>query len=356
MNNPHDNEYNRLLKTVLEKGRWKNNRTGVRTLGVFGEQAKFDLSQGFPLLTTKKVFFRGIVHELLWFIKGDTNIKYLVDNDVHIWDEWAFARYKKERIAAKRDIPFSQEQFIANIKGDETFAAKWGGLGEGTYGGMWRAFPYYSNSGVIDGTDMGNPTRYLVNKPGAVDQLQKVIDKLKTNPDDRRLIVSSWHPYHAENCSLPPCHCYFQFGTEELTPSERMYLKYGDGPVPSIEFFDEYLDGQGVPKRRLNCHFLMRSNDIFLGLPFNIASYALLTHMVAQTVNMQVGTLTFSVSDLHLYENHLEQAKLQLSRASYTAPTIVLNPDIKSVFDFKYEDIKITNYHSHPKIDAPVAV
>jgi len=223
MNNT-DLEYNRLVKLVLEKGRIKKNRTGVDTLGVFGAQARFDLSEGFPLLTTKRVFMKAITHELLWFLSGSTNIKYLVDNDVHIWDEWAAKRYFDENGAEAIN---TQKDFIQKIKSDACFAAKWGELGEGTYGGMWRDFPvalskFQYRSEVEKDTGLetvfGCSDNILIY---GVDQIKKVIRKLETNPDDRRMIVSAWHPYLVDHCALPPCHCLFQFHTEELTKQER---------------------------------------------------------------------------------------------------------------------------------------
>ena len=387
MNNT-DSEYFRLLNLVLEKGRVKTNRTGIDTIGVFGAQARFNLQEGFPLLTTKKVFFKAIAHELLWFIKGDTNIKYLVDNDVHIWDEWAYAKYKKTPIT---DIGFqglasaaangweqdarhyTQQEFIQHIKDSDmeegttgrSFVDKWGELGEGTYGGMWRAFPYFADEGRHE---LGQEYTTF----GTVDQIQKLVDKLKSNPDDRRLIVSAWHPYWVDNCALPPCHFIYQFNTELLTEAERLNLwqkkftfKNGETTVivpaylPNFEGknFMERFDKDGIPTRRLNCNFSMRSTDIFLGLPFNIASYALLTHLIAQVVNMSVGELIFSAGDLHLYTNHLKQAKEQLSRSPFsTLPKLKLNDKINSLFDFKYEDISIENYLCHPAIKADVAV
>jgi thymidylate synthase len=369
MNNT-DKEYNRLLQTILDNGRLKKNRTGINTIAVFGEQAKFKVDlNAFPILTTKKVFTKGIIYELLWFIKGDTNIKYLVDNDVHIWDEWAYAKYKKGW-GVNADVreystgklishPITQEEFIQRIKENPEFAKKWGELGEGTYGSMWRAFPAFREQVM--------PNRIYI------DQLQKVIDKLKTNPDDRRMIVSAWHPYWVDHCALPPCHCLFHFNTEELTHEERVEIVRqrnpgvsswdGMGGISSLDvvsnelgWLDSHFAGSPVPKRRLNLLLYQRSCDTFLGVPFNITSYSLLLAMVAHCVGMEAGTFTHTYGDLHIYENHLDQVKLQLSRDPKDLPKLWLNPEVKSLFDFKFEDIKILDYNPHPAIKGEVAV
>ena len=314
----HDFTYLDLVNRVLTEGKLKKNRTGIDTIGIFGAQARFDLADGFPLLTTKKVFFKGIVHELLWFISGSTNIKYLVDNDVHIWDDWAYQRYLKfvSKIVVVGGIDkttLSKEDFIHRIKTVDEFAKIWGDLGMGTYGGMWRAFPFYDD---YDRT------------PDAVDQLRKVIEKLKTSPDDRRLIVSAWHPHWVDHCALPPCHVLFHFNTEVLS------------------------DG----RRKLNCLLYQRSCDLFLGVPFNIASYALLTHMVAHCVGMVPGEFIHTYGDLHLYVNHVEQARLQATRDPHLSPQLALNLAKRDIFHFNYDDIQLIGYNSHPAIKAEVAV
>jgi thymidylate synthase len=363
MNNT-DQEYFRLLRLILDNGRTKVNRTGVDTIGVFGAQARFNLAEGFPLLTTKKVFLKAIIHELLWFIKGDTNIKYLVDNDVHIWDEWAYKRFcdaQKGTDGVITKALIDQKQFIQNIKEFPEFAARWGDLGEGTYGGMWRAFPYYRE--YDDGED-GSDCATIQRAHETIDQLKKVVDKLKTNPDDRRMIVSAWHPYWVDHCALPPCHCLFHFNTEELTVSERLdvYHKGGYNLLPKYLGADDAtahknLDDIGVPKRRLNCLLYQRSCDTFLGVPFNIASYALLTSMIAKVVNMVPGEFVHTYGDLHIYKNHLEQVKEQLSRKPFDKlPTLKLNPAVTDLFQYKYEDISVMGYECHPAIKAPIAV
>jgi len=376
--NHTDSEYFRLLNTILETGRTKINRTGIDTIGVFGEQAKFDVCMdAFPILTTKKVFFKAIVHELLWFIRGDTNIKYLVDNDVHIWDEWAYKRYKTEYqklIDSKTHnrfanyatdtgewMVYSFEEYIRRIRecpvakrGSEftqenwkeaEFAAVWGELGEGTYGSMWRAFPCYENANIDPQVEY-------------VDQLGKVVEKLKTNPDDRRMIVSAWNPYLVDQCALPPCHCLFHFNTEELTMEERVELYSRKYPSDTPRaFYDGYvLDDSKIPKRKLNLLLYQRSCDTFLGVPFNITSYSLLLALVAHCVGMEPGVFTHTYGDLHIYENHIKQVKTQLERTPYVLPKLWLNPKVTNLFDFKFEDIKLIDYKSHPTIKGAVAV
>lgn len=258
-----------LMRTVLEHGVDRNDRTGVGTRSVFGHQMRFDLSRGFPLLTTKKLHLRSIIHELLWFLKGDTNIAYLQENGVRIWDEWA----------------------------DEN-----GNLGP-VYGYQWRSWP--------------DP------KGGGVDQIAKVLEQIRTTPQSRRLIVSAWNPAQVDEMQLPPCHCLFQF-----------YVANG----------------------RLSCQLYQRSADIFLGVPFNIASYALLLSMVAQVTGLEPGEFIHTLGDAHLYSNHFEQAKEQLTREPKTAPQLVLNPQVSDLFEFSFDDIQIEAYDAHPHIKAKVAV
>nr|WP_301583389.1 thymidylate synthase [Halomonas alkaliantarctica] len=258
-----------LMRTVLEQGVDRNDRTGVGTRSVFGHQMRFDLSRGFPLLTTKKLHLRSIIHELLWFLKGDTNIGYLKENGVRIWDEWA----------------------------DEN-----GDLGP-VYGYQWRSWPAPSG--------------------GSVDQISSVLAQIRTTPQSRRLIVSAWNPGQVDEMKLPPCHCLFQF-----------YVANG----------------------RLSCQLYQRSADIFLGVPFNIASYALLLAMVAQVTGLEPGEFVHTLGDAHLYSNHLEQAQEQLGRTPKAPPRLVLNPQVTNLFDFTFDDIHIDGYESHPHIKAQVAV
>jgi thymidylate synthase len=262
-------QYLDLMRHVRDHGITKTDRTGTGTKSVFGYQMRFDLNEGFPVVTTKKLHLRSIIHELLWFLKGDTNIRYLKENGVSIWDEWA----------------------------DEN-----GDLGP-VYGAQWRSWP------APDGRQ--------------IDQISQLIEQIRTTPDSRRLLVSAWNPAEVDNMALPPCHCLFEFNV-------------ADG--------------------RLSCQLYQRSADIFLGVPFNIASYALLTLMIAQVTNLEPGDFVHTFGDAHLYLNHLEQVDLQLSREPLPLPVMKLNPDIRSVFDFRYEDFELQGYESHPHIKAPVAV
>lgn len=262
-------QYHELMEHVLAHGVKKHDRTGTGTISVFGHQMRFDLGEGFPLLTTKKLHMKSIVYELLWFLRGDTNIKYLKDHGVRIWDEWADER---------------------------------GDLGP-VYGQQWRSWP------AADG--------------GTIDQIGNVVEAIKRNPDSRRLIVSAWNPAQVDKMALPPCHCLFQF-----------YVAEG----------------------KLSCQLYQRSADIFLGVPFNIASYALLTLMVAQVTNLKAGDFVHTFGDAHLYLNHIEQAQLQLSRAPRALPAMTLNPAVKDLFAFNYEDFTLTGYEPHPHIKAEVAV
>jgi thymidylate synthase len=386
--NKVDTEYFRIVNDILTNGRLKKNRTGVDTIGIFGAQAKYNVDlNAFPLLTTKKVHWPAIVHELLWFISGSTNIKYLVDNNVRIWNEWAYKKYSdwwenrakfytspenlEKEIPAVQENKLTQEEFVEKIKFDESFANRWGELGEGTYGGMWRAFPYFDNSDpMCHNPKTSDPTAPLdvhyetssgyACEVGHVDQLQKVINKLKTNPDDRRMIVSAWHPYWVDHCALPPCHCLFHFHTEELTQDERfdLYRESGGnkGWVSVPEMNEKVLNDANIPTRRLNCLLYQRSQDTALGCPFNVASYSLLTAMIAQVVNMVPGTFTHSTGDTHIYVNHIDGLKLQLTREPKKLPKVWLNPEVKSLFDFKYDDIKLLDYEFHPTIKFDVAV
>jgi thymidylate synthase len=290
-------QYLDLMRHVLEHGTRKEDRTGTGTVSVFGHQMRFNLAEGFPLLTTKKVFLKGIIHELLWFLAGDTNIKYLVDNGVGIWNEWPHAVYVK---STGDNIALAD--FVARIRDDAEFARQWGGIGPG-YGHQWRSWP------TPDG--------------GTIDQISQVVQQLRNNPDSRRIIVSAWNVAEVENMALPPCHTLFQF-----------YVADG----------------------RLSCQLYQRSADIFLGVPFNIASYALLTLMVAQVTGLQPGDFVHTLGDAHLYLNHLEQAQTQLARTPYPLPQMKINPAVTSLFDFRFEDFDLVGYECHPAIKAPVAV
>lgn len=290
-------QYHELMERVLREGIDKSDRTGTGTRSVFGHQMRFDLAEGFPMITTKKLHLKSILHELIWFISGDTNIRYLCQNGVRIWDDWPFATYSKSADYDGIDM----KEFAARIASDADFAAKWGDLGP-VYGFQWRFWP--------------GPN-------GPVDQLRDVLEGIRSNPDGRRHIVSAWNPGYIGQMALPPCHAFFQF-----------YVADG----------------------KLSCQLYQRSADIFLGVPFNIASYALLLHMMAQDLGLKVGDFVHSLGDAHIYSNHTDQVRLQLSRDLRPLPTLSLNPSVKSLFDFRYEDVELVGYDPHPHIPAPVAV
>jgi thymidylate synthase len=298
-------QYHDLLKHILDKGIQKDDRTGVGTYSVFGYQMRFNLQDGFPLLTTKKIYTKAIIHELLWFLKGETNIQYLCKNGVRIWDDWPYGKYRKSAEFAGEDI----KTFAQKIAGDDSFAKKWGELGP-VYGFQWRSWPAPNGQ--------------------SVDQISKLISQIKNNPYSRRLIVSAWNVPYIDEMALPPCHTMFQF---YVSPAEQ---KGGKG--------------------KLSCQLYQRSADVFLGVPFNIASYALLTLMVAQVCGLEPGDFVHTFGDVHLYSNHVEQAKLQLSRDFRPLPVMRLNPEVQSIFDFKYEDFELLGYNPHPAIAAEVAV
>ncbi|MFC6253404.1 thymidylate synthase [Secundilactobacillus hailunensis] len=314
-----EDAYLNLERYVLEHGHRKTDRTGTGTISTFGYQMRFDLSQGFPLLTTKKVPFGLIKSELLWFLHGDTNIQYLLKHHNHIWDEWAFKNFTESNDYHGPDMTdfgrrclvdeafnkvYQQEKkvFCKRIVEDDTFAAKYGSLGN-VYGAQWRA--------------------WKTSKGDTIDQISNVLETLRTHPDSRRMIVSAWNPEDIPGMAIPPCHTMFQF-----------YVNDG----------------------KLSCQLYQRSADIFLGVPFNIASYALLTNLIAKEVGLKPGDFVHTLGDAHIYSNHIEQVKTQLSRKPAETPQLQLNPNKSSIFDYDMDDIKITNYHPAPAIKAPVAV
>ncbi len=289
-------KYLAFLNHILQNGSPKDDRTGTGTISTFGYQMRFDLDEGFPLLTTKRVHFPSIVHELLWFISGDTNIRYLVKNGVRIWNEWPYERFKESPDYAGESI----SEFVAKVKEDAAFAEKHGDLGP-VYGKQWRAF-----SGGV----------------GEIDQLQAVIETMKKDPSSRRLVVNSWNPAVLDEMALPPCHMMYQF-----------YIK----------------------DRRLSCQLYQRSADAFLGVPFNIASYALLTMMVAKTLGLVPHEFIHTIGDAHIYNNHCEQVAKQLARSPRPLPRVALS-DLKSIFDYTFDDIRLEGYDPHPSIHAEVSV
>ncbi len=360
--NSYEEQYINLLSEIYNEGTYSKNRTGVNTYKIWGAQIHVDLNEGFPLLTTKKMHWKSVVHELLWMINGDTNIQYLLKNGVTFWTEWPMKHYNDTVTELKLTPVLNQKEFEQKVINDDEFAKIWGSIGRYGYGGMWRKFPFYtqedefnSSTGVI-GCSEEHWTF------GEVDQLVKVIDELKNNPDSRRIIITAWHPYHSNNredALLPACHNYIQFGTEQLTWQERLEIareKDSRNENMYYKYSDEDFDRTGIPKYRLNCYFNMRSSDTFLGLPFNCAFYALFTHLIANQLNMIPSQLVYSAADVHLYENHLEQVKLQLTRDIRELPRLNIKTPGKSIFDIKFEDIEIIDYNPHPAIKGEVAV
>ena len=299
-------QYLDLVRHIRDNGVTKGDRTGTGTRSIFGYQMRFDLSDGFPLVTSKKVHLKSILHELLWFIRGDTNIRYLVENGVGIWNDWPYQSWLRQT-GQEDDLPMysaewkaGMKEFIERIKTDAAFAQQYGDLGP-VYGHQWRNFE-------------------------GVDQLSQLVDDIKTNPDSRRLLVSAWNPKDIPvmvKSGLPPCHSLFQF-----------YVTEG----------------------RLSCQLYQRSADVFLGVPFNIASYSILTLMIAQVTGLKPGDFVHTFGDAHLYSNHMEQVEEQLSRSTFDLPTLAINPQVNNLFDFVYEDFELLNYQSHGPISAPVAV
>ena len=294
-------QYLNLLDKICREGVVRDDRTGTGTKGIFGYQMRFDLSEGFPLLTTKRVFLKGVIHELLWFLKGDTNIKYLVDNGVHIWDSDAF-RYYNELCVKHGVLPVDMETFLGALGVDSPIDGyKFGDLNH-VYGYQWRSWPKANGE--------------------SIDQIKEVIETIKKNPSSRRMIVSAWNVADVGSMALPPCHTMFQFF---------------------------------VAEGKLSCQLYQRSGDVFLGVPFNIASYALLTMMIAKECGLQVGEFIHTLGDAHLYLNHLEQAAEQLSRDTRTLPRMTLKGDNKSIFDYTYDDFVLEDYDPHPAIKAPLS-
>ena len=299
-------QYLELVKHIRDHGIKKEDRTGTGTVSIFGHQMRFNLAEGFPLVTSKKVHLKSILHELLWFIRGDTNIRYLIENGVGIWNDWPYQNWLRETGQDKHLVKYSSEwravmaEFTQQIITDQDFADKYGDLGP-VYGKQWRNF-------------------------GGVDQLSQLMSDLQSNPDSRRLIVSAWNPQDIPvmiKSGLPPCHSLFQF-----------YVVEG----------------------RLSCQLYQRSADVFLGVPFNIASYAVLTMMIAQVAGLKLGDFVHTFGDAHLYSNHMNQVDEMLSRSTFDLPTLQINPQVQSLFDFVYDDFELQNYQSHGPISAPVAV
>jgi len=365
--NQLDINYQQLLQDILENGVEKSDRTGTGTISVFGRQIRHKMSEGFPLLTTKKMYFKGIVTELLWFLKGDTNIKYLVDNNCHIWDGDAYRAYLKkcenQSIWNKYSFdtdPIAMEMFVYKIKHNDEFAEKWGELGP-IYGRQWRNWDVYDQYRMkaADGTRF-----YGKIKP--IDQIANLINDLKTNPDSRRLMVNAWNVGELDQMVLPPCHYGFQVYTRELSMNERKKIFDDRGYVCDLYPFNgnwhgEY-DGFKIPRRAISLMWNQRSVDTPLGLPFNIASYALLLEIIGKMVNMVPDELIGNLGDTHIYKNQIDGIKEQLTREAYQLPKLVMSNNINfsgTIDEFLnsclISDFQIENYQSHPSIKMPLS-
>jgi thymidylate synthase len=372
MSNNIDRQYLELVNHILRFGNTKQDRTGTGTKSIFGWQIRHSMKEGFPLLTTKKMAFKTMVTELLWFLRGDTNIKYLVDNGCHIWDGDAYQayikRYNKGEYVGKTKLlenskknrtltePFTQEEFINKIKTDDEFAKKWGELGP-VYGKQWRSWREgkYTNEWIVDGLEIpGGPTYW---KEG-IDQIANAIHLLKTDPDSRRILVSAWNVGELDQMVLPPCHYSFQFYTRELSLEERTELAKGK-IVPLLGSREDSYDEAGIPKRAISLSWQQRSVDVGLGLPFNIASYALLLEIIAKEVNMIPDEVIGNLGDCHIYLNHEDGLKEQLTRIPYDLPKLDKLPDYLCIKDdwecYKPSDFNILNYKSHPAIKLPLS-
>ena len=364
--NTLDKKYQELLQDILDNGIRKEDRTGTGTISVFGRQIRHKMSEGFPLLTTKKVYFKGIVTELLWFLRGDTNIKYLVDNDCHIWDgdayqaytkrywelderdkiEYGSSHYNHETNEYEFEI-YSKEEFVDYIKTDVEFAKKFGDLGP-IYGKQWRKWEQKSVA-PWGGLAINH-----------IDQIANLIRDLKTNPDSRRLMVSAWNPADLEYSVLPPCHYGFQVYTRELSREERIQIyvnQYMGGVGKPAGFEDAKLTTRNIPTRSISLMFNMRSNDVPLGLPFNLASYGLLLEIIAKVVNMVPDELIANLGDAHIYVNQIDGVKEQLTREPYPLPILDIHPGILDYDMEKYPIslFEIKNYQSHPTIKMPLS-
>jgi thymidylate synthase len=346
-----DKQYLELLQDILDNGVAKQDRTGTGTISVFGRQIRHKMSEGFPLLTTKKMPFRLIVTELLWFLRGDTNIKFLVDNDCHIWDGDAYKNYMRwaeEHSTTHKYAPYTQEQFINKIKTDAEFAKKWGELGP-IYGKQWRE---WTNLKQVDEWEW----KYDLNGP--IDQIANLISELKTNPDSRRLMVNAWNVGELDQMVLPPCHYGFQVYTRELSLEERRKLTNYDSEFVSPMTVESW-DRNNIPTRAISLMWNQRSVDTFLGLPFNIASYGLLLEIIAKETNMVPDELIGNLGDTHLYANHVDQAREQVTRESYPLPTLNQFPTYEgtrpSIESYVISDFTLKDYQAHPHIKAPLS-
>ena len=358
MSNTLDKQYQDLLQTILDFGVEKKDRTGTGTKSIFGYTIRHNMKNGFPLLTTKKMAFKTMVTELLWFLRGDTNIKYLVDNNCHIWDGDAFKNFISKTNEFKGDWPDTMEEFINKIKTDNGFAKKYGELGS-IYGKQWRR---WTKKKMYLSTDGSYENIYDEADQTVIDQIANLISELKTNPDSRRLLVSAWNVGELDQCVLPPCHYGFQVYTRELSDEERIKLfvklhnpkGYEDEKITNT--VQEILTMNNIPKRAISLMWSQRSCDVPLGIPVNISSYSLLLMMIAKQVNMVPDQLIGNLGDCHIYLNQIDAVKEQLNREPYPLPTVeILNAQVDDIAHYEISDFELINYQSHPTIKMPLS-
>jgi len=357
-------QYLELLKDILENGVQKSDRTGTGTISVFGRQIRHKMSEGFPLLTTKKMYFKGVITELLWFLRGDTNIKYLLDNDCHIWDGDAFKNFMTKS-EGDPDLIWNKEQFILKVKNEKDFGKKWGELGP-VYGAQWRDWNGSYKTIIKNERDERGFLQYERQHNSGIDQIKNLINDLKTNPDSRRLLVSAWNPSDLPNQVLPPCHYGFQVYTRELSLEERVrYYETTFGRLHFIPPSEVLLNEMNVPKRAISLMYNTRSQDVPLGTPFNIASYALLLEILGKMVNMVPDELISNMGDCHIYLNQVDGIKEQLEREPYKLPKLIhtksddfyksLSEDLSLITELQNTDFKLEGYMSHPTIKMPLS-
>ena len=355
MVNKVDKQHKELIQKILSEGTLKSDRTGVGTKSIFGHQLVYDMEDGFPLLTLRKIHTKSVIHEMLWFLSaydldkyeqfGNTNLRYLLDNGVTFWSEWPYRKYMESREYRPELPDFNIKEFEAKIIVDDAFAIEFGSIGPG-YGKQWLNYGGSVDKKIEDGKQT------FVIKQG-VNQIDYLINELKKNPDSRRLILNAWKVDELDEMLLPPCHYGFQLYTKKMKPDHRFYAysKYiSDNGLQLKPMGDDF------PERKLSMMLNIRSSDTFLGQPFNVAEYALLLHMIAQMVNMIPNKLIINLGDVHLYNNSIDAAKKLLERSSYELPTLKLNKNIKNIYDFRYDDIVIENYNYHPNIQVDVAI
>jgi len=364
--NTLDKKYQDLLQDILDNGVTKSDRTGTGTISVFGRQIRHKMSDGFPLLTTKKMYWKGIVTELLWFLRGDTNIKYLVDNDCHIWDGDAYKNYERRwetegKFLSPPVNKFTKEEFINEIKTNPMVAKELGDLGP-IYGKQWRS--WHTSWDVVEDKSKAAGVRRIEN---GIDQIANLINELKTNPDSRRLMVNAWNIGELDRMVLPPCHYGFQVYTRELSEDERNEIRdiqyFRNNLHKALKGSDTKIDWENIPTRAISLMWNQRSVDTFLGLPFNIASYGLLLEILAKMTNMVPDELIGNLGDVHLYENHLPQARKQIVRESFLLPKLKINDKFwvdncgldTHILSILIEDFQIEDYQSHPTIKAPLS-